>query len=513
MSFGRTKGVVVSGIDGVVIDVEIAIAQGLPRVVMSGLPDSAITQAPDRLRAAMVQSRWPFPDTRMTINLAPASLKKHGAGLDLAMAVGIALAQGTIRSARAERTMHIGELGMDGSVRPVPGILPAVLAARQMGIEHVVVPQTNAHEASLVGGMTVYPVRHLADVRGLYEALDASRDPELEWEASPIRDADKAVSDMRDIVGQAEARFALEVAASGGHHLSMVGPPGSGKTMLASRLPSILPALTEEESLLVTSINSVLGVLGDGVLVTAAPFVAPHHSATMPAMVGGGSGKPRPGAVSQAHGGVLFLDEAPEFRREVLDALRQPLEAGVVNIARADEHVQYPSRFQLVLASNPCPCGKFFGNGAGCTCSSQARRTYLKRLSGPLLDRIDVHLHVDQVRRSDLSGETPESSGVIAARVVAARAAAKERWRDLGLLLNAQVPGSALRASKWAPPRIVTAPLDRALDIGTLSLRGYDRTLRLAWTMCDMRGAVVPDNDDIHAALTLRSGGTNHEQH
>lgn len=509
MSFGRTKGVVVSGIDGVVIDVEVAIAQGLPRVVMSGLPDSAITQAPDRLRAAMVQSKWAFPDTRLTINLAPASLKKHGAGLDLAMAVGIALAQGTIRCSQASRHLHIGELGMDGSVRAVSGILPAVLAARRMGLDRVIVPYANAHEAALVSGMTVYPVRHLTQVRLLYEALDASRDPELEWPAKQHRDAEKIGPDMQDIVGQAEARLVLEVAASGGHHVSMVGPPGAGKTMLASRLPSILPPLEDDDSLIVTSINSVLGALGDGALVTAPPFVAPHHSATMPAMVGGGSGKPRPGAVSQAHGGVLFLDEAPEFRREVLDALRQPLEAGVVNIARADEHLQYPSRFQLVLASNPC--GKFFGNGAGCTCSSRTRRTYRKRLSGPLLDRIDVHLRVDQVRRTDLSGEVSESSAVIATRVVAARAAAKERWRGLGFVLNAQAPGSQLRSIKWALPHQVRAPLDRALDIGALSLRGYDRTIRLAWTMCDMRGAVIPDADDIHAALTLRSGGSSHE--
>ena len=307
-------------------------------------------------------------------------------------------------------------------------------------------------------------------------------------------------------MGQFEARAAIEVAAAGGHNVSMIGPPGAGKTLLASRMPGILPPLSREDALAVTSIQSILSTLGGKPLIERAPFVAPHHGTTMPALVGGGTGRPRPGAVTQAHAGVLFLDEAPEFRGEVLDALRQPLERGFVTIARSQQVVRFPCRFQLVLASNPCPCGKFVGTGASCTCSATVRRTYLKRLSGPLLDRIDVHLQVPAISRADLASGPGEASAVVAERVLHVRERAAQRWKPLGLRLNAQVPGSILRSSPWALDSTATAPLDQALDTGGLTLRGYDRTLRLAWTLSDLRGTDRPTRDDVFAALTLRDG-------
>ena len=279
-----------------------------------------------------------------------------------------------------------------------------------------------------------------------------------------------------------------------------------GKTLLASRLPGILPPLTREEAMAVTSIQSVMGVFRGGPLVEKPPFVAPHHGTTMPALIGGGPGRPRPGAVTQAHAGVLFLDEAPEFRREVLDSLRQPLERGSVTIARSEQVVRYPCRFQLVLASNPCPCGHYIGRGAACTCTSKARRTYLKRLSGPLLDRIDVHLQVNAVTRSDLAAGPGEASASVADRVLEVRERSAARWAPLGHRLNAQVPGAVLRSSPWALEAGDIAVLDQALDTGSLTLRGYDRILRLAWTLCDLRGANRPTREDVFTALTLREG-------
>lgn len=504
MSFGRTRSVVVHGIEGTVIDVEAHVAQGLPKVVISGMPDSAVSQAPNRLRAAMGQSELEFPDSRLTLNLSPASLPKHGAALDLGMAVAILAAMRVVDTAEVGAVVHLGELGMDGTVRRVPGVLPAVMAGVDAGVSEFIVPVANADEAALVEGAQVRPVRTLSDVVAFHRARARNLPfvlpmPELQ---EPVEE--QVLPDMRDVVGQHEAREALEIAAAGGHHLSMVGPPGAGKTVLASRLPSILPRLARADALAVTSVQSVLGLTGRAPLVERPPFIAPHHSATTAALVGGGSGRPKPGAVSQAHAGVLFLDEAPEFKRSVLDSLRQPLELGYVTVDRASGSVRYPSRFQLVLAWNPCPCGRFTGTGAGCTCSAKARIDYAKRLSGPLLDRIDVHLTVHAVTRADLVAGPGEPSERVAARVRQARERAECRWADLGVRTNAEVPGAVLRSSPWALSPSTTRPLDVALDRGALTLRGYDRALRLAWTMGDLRGEVRPTQDEVLAALTLR---------
>lgn len=517
MTFGSTRSAVLNGIEAMVVDVEVSVAPGLPKVVISGCPDAAISQSPNRLRSAMAQSELTFPDTRLAINLAPAAEQKSGAGLDLAMAVAVLSATGQVQNADVRDVVHLGELGMDGTVRPIRGILPACLAALNAGVREVVVPYLNADEAALVWGLRVRPVKSLSDVVALHRERARGRTLELPWpEPEEVVAArhDNGLGttsgrgeagDLADVVGQHEARAALEVAAAGGHNVSMIGPPGAGKTLLASRLPGLLPPLSREESLAVTSVQSILGVV-DGGLVERAPFVAPHHGTTMPALVGGGPGRPRPGAITQAHAGVLFLDEAPEFRREVLDALRQPLERGYVTIARSQQTVRYPCRFQLVLASNPCPCGRYTGNGAECTCVPTARRRYLKRLSGPLLDRIDVHLHVPAVTRADLAGQRGESSADVAARVAEARERARRRWEPLGYELNARVPGSVLRSCPWGLEKAATSVLDHSLDRGTLTLRGYDRTLRLAWTVGDLRGAERPSAEDVHMALTLREG-------
>lgn len=505
MTIGLTKAVVVNGIDGAVVEVEAHIAAGLPKVTISGLPDTAISQAPGRIRAAMSQSDLEFPDSRLTLNLSPASLPKSGSGLDLALAVSTLAASSVLDVSVVADIVHIGELGMDGSIRPVRGVLPAVLAAARAGLREVMVPAANAQEAALVHDVRVLPVTSLRQVVDFHRARLRGKPMELPWLPDPmVAGADNGPPDLADVTGQHEARMALEVAAAGAHNLSMVGPPGAGKTMLAARLPSILPKLSRADALAVTSVQSVLGLVGDQPLVEFPPFIAPHHGSTMAAMVGGGSGRPKPGAVSQAHAGVLFLDEAPEFRREVLDALRQPLEEGRVSVARSERIVEYPCRFQLILARNPCPCGRFTGRGHACTCSPHARLKYNKRLSGPLMDRIDVHFEVSAVTRTDLCSGPGESSAVVAARVEEARERAARRWAELGLCTNAEVPGPVLRSTRWGLPGSVLAPLDRALDLGNLTLRGYDRTLRLAWTLCDLAGRTHPSADDVYRALCLR---------
>lgn len=504
MSYGRTRSVVISGIRGTLVEVEAHVASGLPRVTIAGLPDTGVSQSPNRIRAAMGQCGLDFPDTRLTLNLSPGSVPKRGSALDLALAVAILATGSVLDVAEVGPVVHLGELGMDGSVRAVPGILPAVMEVAAAGADEVVVPAENAEEAALVDGVTVRPVRTLSDVVAFHRARARGEAFELPWPpTAPVTAADTG-PDLADVVGQYEARAALEVAAAGGHHLAMVGPPGAGKSMLAERLPGLLPPLSRADALAATSIASVLGQLRGRPLIDRAPFVAPHHSTTMPALVGGGVGAPKPGAISQAHAGVLFLDEAPEFKTEVMNALRQPLECGFVNVARAERTLRFPSRFQLILASNPCPCGRFVGSGAACTCTADARRKYAHRLSGPVLDRVDVHLQVPAITRSDLLSGPGESTAVVGARVAEARERSRHRWRHLSLSTNAQVPGAVLRSTTWAPGPNVTRQLDTALDAAAISLRGYDRTLRLAWTLSDLAGRPHPTRDDLHAALTLR---------
>ncbi|HRC12223.1 MAG: YifB family Mg chelatase-like AAA ATPase [Actinomycetales bacterium] len=505
MGLGRTRSVGVRGVEGFLVEVESDVASGLPAFTVSGRADAACAQAPDRVRAAAANSQHPIPARRITVNLSPASVLKVGSGFDLAIVVATLVAAREIPTGVVEDVVHIGELGLDGSVRPVRGLVPMVVAAAKAGVRHVVVPVANAREARLVAGVQVHPVARLDELVARYRAL-AKRRPVLEV---PEPDAalvpDRPPPDLADVVGQTEGRLAVEIAAAGAHHLYLVGPPGAGKSMLAERLPGLLPELDDQQAMEVTAISSILGTLTsfDG-LCRRPPFVAPHHGASMPAIIGGGSGLVLPGAVTQAHHGVLFLDEAPEFRPGVMQALRQPIESGHVVVARAIGNVRFPCEFQLVLAANPCPCGMGSGKAAACSCSPIQQRRYSGRLSGPILDRIDIQVHVPAPSRAALLGEPGESTEVVRARVEAARGTQRERWSGRPYAVNGRVPGPVLRSEAFRLGSGRTADLDRAVDRGLLSLRGYDRCLRLAWTIADLAGRISPSRDDVGLALSLR---------
>jgi magnesium chelatase family protein len=501
VALARTRSVALVGVRGQVVDVEVDLGRGLPAVVIVGLPDAALNEARDRVRAALANSGASFPDTRVTINLSPASLHKHGTAFDLALAVALLAATDVVPKAEVTHLVCLGELGLDGSVRPVRGVLPGVLAARSAGCERVVVPAGNAGEAALVPGVTVLPVAHLRELIG---ALRGESDwPDLDPFEAPH--PEPGLPELSDVAGQPEGRHALEVAAAGAHHLLLQGPPGAGKTLLAERLPSILPPLIQQHALEVTAVHSVAGLLPPGrPLVTRAPFQAPHHSASAAALVGGGAGVARPGAVSLAHRGVLFLDEAPEFGSDALESLRQPLESGIVVLARSQTTVTYPARFQLVLAANPCPCGRVLDRSGGCRCTPMQVRRYAGRLSGPLLDRIDLQVAVTDVPQATLLDGSPgETSEAVAARVVAARERAAARLAETPWTVNAEVPGPYLRAR--LPLR---GPAVRRLRAGgsSLTARGIDRIIRVSWTLADLGDREAPDEDDVGAALGFRMG-------
>ncbi|MGY3516099.1 YifB family Mg chelatase-like AAA ATPase [Micromonospora sp. PTRAS2] len=503
MSYAKVLCVGLVGVTGHVVEVEADLAPGLPAVAISGLPDTALHEARDRVRAAIVNSGQRWPNRRITLNLLPATLPKFGSAFDLAIAVALLGGSGELPLLPLERVVVLGELGLDGTVRPVRGVLPMVAAAARAGLHRVVVPVGNAAEAAVVPGVRVRAVDTL------HRMVDFVRDgtPLIEPPGpAPAEGPDGP--DLSEVAGQALGRRALEVAAAGGHHLALFGPPGAGKTMLAERLPSILPALDDDAALEVTALHSIAGLLpAGGRLLRRPPFQAPHHTATVASLVGGGSGLARPGAVSLAHRGVLFLDEAPEFGKGALEALRQPLEHGRVQLARSRGGTEYPARTQLVLAANPCPCARPAGD-AYCECAPLVRRRYLGRLSGPLLDRIDVQVTLPPLRAAELmeAGATGESSATVAARVAAARRAAADRWAGSGWRVNAEVPGPWLRRPPLRLPGRDTRELRGRLDSGSLSARGFDRVVRMAWTIADLDGRDRPHADDVREAMQLRMG-------
>ncbi len=486
-------------------------SQGLPAFTLVGLPDTAVNEARERVRSAVTSSEVVWPNRRTTVNLSPASLPKSGTGLDLALAVAVLVAAGMPGQDVAARTVHLGELGLDGRLHPVRGVLPAVAAAVAAGRTEVVVPAGNVAEATLVPGARVHGIEHLAELVRQYGG-DA-RVPQLvtHTAARPVAAEPAPDPDLADVLGQDEARFALEVAAAGGHHLFLLGAPGAGKTLLAARLPGLLPDLSEPEAVEVTAVHSVAGTFDPAAgLLRRPPFEDPHHTATPAAVIGGGSGIPRPGAATRAHRGVLLLDEAPEFSPRVLETLRQPLEHGELVLHRAAGTARYPARFQLVLAANPCPCGKGVGKGLSCTCTAAERRRYLSRLSGPLLDRIDIQVDVEPVTRAMLAlAAAPESSATVGARVAAARRRQAARLAGTPWRTNAEVPGAWLRGPDADLPADVRLALERAMDRGALSMRGVDRVLKLAWTLSDLAGHDRPTIHDVGTALGLRTrGGT-----
>ncbi|UVS81113.1 YifB family Mg chelatase-like AAA ATPase [Actinokineospora sp. UTMC 2448] len=498
MGLTRVWSVALVGVDGVPVEIEADIGGGKPRTQIVGLPDAALNEAKDRVRAATRNSGLLWPDQAITLALSPAALPKGGSGYDLALAVAVQIADNPAECRPLSDTVFIGELALDGRLRAVRGVLPCLMAARRSGITRAVVPRSVLPEAALVRDMAVLGADQLTEVlRWIRGAEDTLHHP---TESAP-RPA-PAVPDLSDVVGQQEGKWALEVAAAGGHNLLFIGPPGAGKSMLARRLPGILPDLTPEQALEVTAVHSIVGGLStDNPLITVPPFIAPHHTTSVAALTGGGVGLAKPGAMSKAHRGILFLDEVCEFAADRLECLRTALEEGEVRLARRDGIVRYPAACQVVMATNPCPCAPI--KDRDCMCTAVARRRYLTRLSGPLLDRVDLQIRIPAITAMAPHEDTPETSATVAARVRAARARATHRWRENGWHTNAEVPGPALRR-EFPPPPEAMVMLDRALATGALTARGADRCIRVAWTLADLAEAPTPIADHIAAALHFR---------
>ena len=498
MSLATTKAIALSGLNGELVTVEVDIADGLPGFNLLGLPDAALSESRDRVRAAIVNSSQSWPNRKVTIALLPAWLPKAGSSFDLPIAMGILGAQNIVRN--LEDYLFVGELSLDGSLRHTRGVLPSLICAYQNGVRKVVIPSANIAEAKLLPELEVFAFTNLKEVVHWLQTGELTEQSELDLVVEKI----EMQLDFADVAGQLPARRAAEISAAGGHNFLMIGPPGVGKTMIAERLPTILPPLTQEETLEVSAIHSITNS-NRAALSTTAPFIAPHHSTTRIAMVGGGAHVIKPGVCSLAHRGVLFVDEAPECASGVLDSLRQPLENGSITISRATGNLTFPAKFILVLAANPCPCGKFAGKGLGCTCTSVQVRRYLNKLSGPLLDRIDLRVNVENVSRIELAETQNESSQQIRNRVIAARAIAANRFKHEKWRLNSEIPPRALR-QQYQPIRAAMNFLHDELDKEKITARGLHKIIRTSWTIADLNGVDRPTLSEVTESYRLREG-------
>ncbi|MEO7352437.1 MAG: YifB family Mg chelatase-like AAA ATPase [Marmoricola sp.] len=514
-----THTVSLQGAIGHVVDVQVDLSDGLIGTSLVGRPDTSITEARDRCRSAVNNSKFAWPNTRRTtILLSPADLPKRGPHFDLAIAVAVlAAADPNFPKSSLKGAAMIGELTLDGRIRCVPGVLPMTMAAAARGIETVYVPEPQIGEAAMVPRMRVFGIRSLAQVVALLTGQDIPEAPEVEGlSGAPLlswRGEERLEDlDMADVIGMADSRYAIEVAAAGGHHLMLTGPKGSGKTTLAERIPGLLPDLSDDESLELTAVHSLCGILQAGASrITRPPFRAPHHSASRTGILGGGTGRVRPGEVSKAHLGVLFLDEFPLFPTDVVEALREPLESGEISISRGDEDATYPARAMFVFACNPCRCGDYhpYSRDHTCTCTELKRREYRRKISGPIADRVDITRFVEPIRQEQLRAEPlaferPEPSAMIRVRVDAARARQRQRYAGHPWRLNSQAPGPMLR-EHWPLTDGAALRLDMEVYSGRLTRRGSVRVHRVAWSVADLAGVEQPGVEELDTALRLRS--------